>query len=146
MGRFIKVTFSPVMSDRLSSCWIVWWKRCWHQQQRGCCSWSSFFDGILGFVFIFDGSLESPQWLILAFCPKHLVGGRDLWILWMHTMKCWEHSNPTICERICMSFWPKCSCPKFLHPHCLWVNCTVFPYKLCALTITWEVNRCAFSW
>ena len=49
--------------------------------------------------------LESPQWLLLVFCPKILGGGRDLWIDFLLENICslsgvdkhrwWRHSNPT---------------------------------------------------
>ena len=36
---------------------------------------------------IFGGSLESAWWLFLAFCPKILGGGGDLWMVIYHSIK-----------------------------------------------------------
>ena len=49
----------------------------------------------------------------LGFCPKILGGGRDLQMVLLHSMNVgsvvgipwWRYSNPTICKRICLSFF-----------------------------------------
>ena len=33
------------------------------------------------YISVFGGLLESPQWLLLAFCPKIFGGGGNLWML-----------------------------------------------------------------
>ena len=35
-------------------------------------------------LFLVGGSLESPQWLPLAFCPKILAGGLNLWMILLY--------------------------------------------------------------
>ena len=66
-------------------------------------------DSVLGDMMswshIIGGLLETPAWLVLAFCLNILVGGGDLWIIvlleneyslsGMDNHKWWEHSNPT---------------------------------------------------
>ena len=58
---------------------------------------------LLEFCFV-GGSLESPWWLLLAFCPKILGGGRDLLIVILvekegfngaDNVRWWGHSNTT---------------------------------------------------
>ena len=78
--------------DRLFACWI--WIRMQHNSVLRQ----------IGNV-IFGGSLESPWWLLLAFCPKILGGGGDLQIVILLKKECcfsgadnvrwWRHSNTT---------------------------------------------------
>ena len=49
--------------------------------------WCVFSVGLkVGNKNIIGGSLESPWWLLLAFCPKNLGGGGDVWLLFYHSM------------------------------------------------------------
>ena len=55
----------------------------------------------------FGGSLESPYWLLLAFCPEILGGGGDLRMILLlfygchlsaeNNQRLWGHSNPIYC-------------------------------------------------
>ena len=55
----------------------------------------------------FGGSLESPYWLLLAFCPEILGSGGDLRMILLlfygchlsavNNQRLWGHSNPIYC-------------------------------------------------
>ena len=59
----------------------------------------------LYFLVSIGGSLESPEWLFLVFCPKIVGGGGDLQIVILLKKKCsfsgadnvrlWGHSSTT---------------------------------------------------
>ena len=73
-----------------------------------CCGrYASYWNAFLFRKPFVGGSLESPYWLHLAFCPKILGGGGYLGMVLCHSMNAgslWGQSNPPKCKDNYLNF------------------------------------------